>query len=48
MTLEQQIFELKAELRGCCMTRKERAETEAELAKLIAEQAERDPEFDAA
>ncbi len=46
ITLEQYIYELKAELRGCHMTPRERAETEAELAKAIARQAELDREFD--
>jgi septal ring factor EnvC (AmiA/AmiB activator) len=37
ITLEQHIYELRAELRRCYMTHQERAETEAELAKSIAE-----------
>jgi hypothetical protein len=45
ITLEQHIYELKAELRGCHMTSHERTETEAELAKAIARQAEIDREF---
>ncbi len=46
ITLEQHIFELRAELRGCRMTRRERADTEAELAKVIEQQIECDLEFD--
>lgn len=46
ITLEQHIFELRAELRGCRMTRRERADTEAELAKANEQQIERDLEFD--
>ena len=46
ITLEQHIHELRAELRGCRMTRRERAETETELAKAFAPQAEIDSEFD--
>ena len=40
------IQELRAELRGCYMTRRERAAAHAELAKAIAEQAELDRAFD--
>ena len=46
ITLEQHIHELQAELRGCRMTRCERAEAEVELAKAIAQRAEIDCEFD--
>lgn len=35
ITLEQQIHELQVELRGCRMTRRERAEMKTELAKAI-------------
>lgn len=45
ITLEQHIYELRAELRGCDLTPHERIETEAELAKVVAEQAEIDREF---
>lgn len=48
MTLYDHIQELRAELRGCRMTRRERASVEAELAKAIAEQAELDRAFDSA
>ena len=46
MTLYDHIQELRAELRGCRMTRRERACVEAELAKAVAEQAETDRAFD--
>ena len=48
MTLYDHIQELRAELRGCRMTRRERARVEAELAKAIAEQDEFDRAFDIA
>ena len=48
ITLYDHIQELRAELRGCCFTRRERAAVQAELAKAIAEQAELDRAFDAA
>jgi hypothetical protein len=48
MTLYDHIQELRAETRGCRMTRRERAGVEAELAKAIAEQAELDRAFDGA
>jgi uncharacterized protein (UPF0179 family) len=48
MTLYDHIQELRAELRGCPMTRRERAGVEAELAKAIAEQAELDRAFEGA
>ena len=41
------IQELRAELRGCVMTRRERAIVEAELAKAIAEHASYDRAADA-
>ena len=46
IALYDHIQELRAELRGCCFTRCERARVEAELAKAIAEQAELDRAFD--
>lgn len=46
IALYDQIQELRAELRFCLLTHRERIETEAELAKAIAEQAEIDREFD--
>jgi hypothetical protein len=46
MALYDHIQELRAELRRCYMTRRERAEAEAELARAIAEQAELDRRFD--
>ena len=48
ITLYDHIQELRAELRGCCFTRRERAAVQAELAKAIAEQAALDRAFDAA
>ncbi len=48
ITLYDHIQELRAELRGCYFTRRERAAVQAELAKAIAEQAELDRAFDAA
>jgi len=48
ITLYDHIHELRAELRGCVMTRRERAQVQAELAKAIEEQAELDRAFDAA
>jgi hypothetical protein len=48
MALYDHIQELRAELRGCSMTRRERAGVEAELATAIAEQAELERGFDIA
>jgi hypothetical protein len=48
ITLYDHIQELRAELRGCYTTRRERAAVQAELMKAIAEQAEVDRAFDAA
>jgi hypothetical protein len=48
MTRYDHIQELRAELRGCRMTRRERLRVEAELAKGMAEQAEIDRAFDRA
>jgi hypothetical protein len=48
ITLFDPIQELRAELRGCRFTRRERAAVQAELANAIAEQAELDRAFDAA
>jgi hypothetical protein len=42
IALHDHIQELRAELRGCVMTRRERAQVKTELAKAIAEQAELD------
>ena len=42
IALYDHIQELRAELRGCCMTRRERAAVQAELARAIAAQAELD------
>ena len=46
IALYDHIQELRAELRGCVMTRRERAHVQAELTKAIAEQAELDRAFD--
>jgi hypothetical protein len=46
ITLYDHIQELRAELRGCIMTRAERVELNAELTKAIAEQTEIDQAFD--
>jgi hypothetical protein len=46
IALYDHIQELRAELRGCGMTRHERAAVQAELAKAVAEQAELDDAFD--
>jgi len=43
-----QIQELRAELARCILTRRERAQAEAELERLIAEQTKLDRTFDAA
>jgi hypothetical protein len=48
LTLHDHIQELRAELRACYMTRRERAAVEAELAKAIAAQAELDRASEAA
>jgi len=48
IALYDHIQELRAELRGCVMTRRERAQVQAELAKAIAEQAERERALDRA
>jgi hypothetical protein len=47
ITLDDRIQELRAELRGCYFTRRERTAVQAELANAIAEQAEIDRAFDA-
>lgn len=48
ITLYDHIQELRAELRGCYFTRRERAAVQAELARVIARQAELDRAFDSA
>ena len=48
ITLYDHINELRRELRGCAMTRRERAQAQAELVNAIARQAELDRAFDAA
>jgi hypothetical protein len=48
ITLYDHIQELRAELRGCYMTRHERTSVKAELIEALAQQAELDREFDRA
>jgi hypothetical protein len=48
IALYDHIQQLRAELRGCHMTRRERAAVQAELAKAVAVQAELDRAFDCA
>jgi hypothetical protein len=48
IALYDHIQELRAELRGCRMTRRERVGVQAELARALAEQAELDGAFDSA
>jgi hypothetical protein len=48
ITLYDHIQELRAELRGCYFTRRERAAVEAELTRAVAQQAELDRWFDRA
>jgi hypothetical protein len=48
IALYDHIQQLRAELRGCYMTRCERAAVQVELAKAVAEQAELDDAFDRA
>ena len=48
ITLYDHIQQLRAELRGCGFSRRERAAVETELAHAIAEQAELDHAFDLA
>ena len=46
--LDDHIQELRAELRGCRFTRRERAAVQAELARAVTEQAALDRAFDTA
>jgi hypothetical protein len=46
IALYDHIQELRAELSGCIMTRRERADVQAELATALAEQARLDRELD--
>jgi hypothetical protein len=48
IALYDTIRQIRAELRGGCLTRRERAQAQAELRKLVAEQAKLDRAFDAA
>jgi hypothetical protein len=47
IALHDHIQELRVELRGCCMTRRERAVVQAELARAIAAQTQIDRPADA-
>jgi hypothetical protein len=48
LNIYDQIQELRAELAGCILTRRERAQAQAELTRLVAEQAKLDRAFGAA
>ncbi|HJU19324.1 MAG TPA: hypothetical protein VJ770_22955 [Stellaceae bacterium] len=48
LTISDQIYQLRAEMTGCLLTRRERAQAKAELKKLLAAQAEHERAFDAA
>ena len=48
LNIYDQLQELRAELARCILTHRERAQAEAELKRLIAEQAKLDRTFDAA
>jgi len=48
ITLYDHIQQLRAELRGCAFTRRQRVAVQAELANALAEQAELDRAFDIA
>jgi hypothetical protein len=48
LTTYEQIQDLRAELAGCILTRRERAQSQAELKKLVVEQAKLDRAFEAA
>jgi hypothetical protein len=45
LTIFDQVRELRAELAGCLLTRRERAQAQAKLKRLVAEQAEIDRAF---
>ena len=48
LTIYDQVQQLRADLAGCLLTRRERAQAQAELKKLIAEHAKLDRAFNAA
>ena len=48
LNIYDQIQELRAELAGCILTRRERARAQAELKRLVAEQAKLDRAYEAA
>jgi len=47
LTLFDRIQELRSELAGCCLTRRERAAAEVELERLLVEQVVLDQAFEA-
>jgi hypothetical protein len=48
LTIDDQIYQLRRELWGCLLTRRERAKAKAELKRLLAIQADQERAFDAA
>ncbi|MBV9480819.1 MAG: hypothetical protein JO249_08690 [Acidobacteria bacterium] len=48
LTIDDQIWQLRVELNNCGFSRRERRQAEAELKRLMAEQAELDRVFDQA
>jgi len=48
LTIDDQIWQLRVELNNCGFSRRERGQAEAELKRLMAEQAELDRVFDQA
>ena len=48
LTIADQIQQLRREMNGCLLTRRERAQAKAELKRLLAAQAEHERAFDAA
>jgi hypothetical protein len=48
LTIDDRIWQLQAKLKNCGFTRRERRQAEAELKRLMAEQAELDRAFDRA
>ena len=48
LTIDDQIVQLRREMNGCLLTRRERAQAKAELKRLLVMQAEHERAFDAA
>jgi hypothetical protein len=48
LTIDDQIYQLRRELWGCLLTRRERAQAKAELKRLLAIRADQERAFDAA